>query len=216
MAPSSPCWGRAALIAWLPILASCTDEAVTPSAMVQDRGKALLVCRLAIWRKWSSGMEEVSALVQSTMEASTAEGSQAVSYEKAARLLAERQLAACSKEVTAADLQAHQASGLGDAAVERLLGGAAISGPLLTEEDHVLFEKALKGETTDAEAPSIMGVQVHEVPLALQVLYMTTIVAVVCYVVMLVVRQLTARDKAQAEKIERSKREKEAREAKKR
>eukprot|EP00439_Symbiodinium_sp_Y106_P041115 s1900_g5.t1 len=59
--------------------------------------------------------------------------------------------------------------------------------------DRELYDKALAGEASNSEAPSIMGV--HRVPLALQLLYMVGVVAAVSYVVFLVVRQLTARDK---------------------
>ncbi|CAJ1429511.1 unnamed protein product [Effrenium voratum] len=96
----------------------------------EARSKTLLLCKAAVWRKWSSGLEEVSVLVNSTMEA---DSSSQLSYEQAARLLAERQLAACTREATAADLEAHGQGGLSDAAVERLLADA-LQGPGLEDK----------------------------------------------------------------------------------
>ncbi|CAK9001997.1 Uncharacterized protein SCF082_LOCUS7143 [Durusdinium trenchii] len=95
-----------------------------------DRGKAFLLCKAALWRKWSErGPEEVSALVKSTMQ-----GREELSYEQTARMLAERQLAQCAREVTSADLEAHAAGRLSDAVVDRLV---AIEGsePTLSAED---------------------------------------------------------------------------------
>eukprot|EP00913_Durusdinium_trenchii_P013271 g12455.t1 len=97
-----------------------------------DRGKAFLLCKAALWRKWSErGPEEVSALVKSTMQ-----GREELSYEQTARMLAERQLAQCAREVTSADLEAHAAGRLSDAVVDRLV---AIEGsePTLSAEDRV-------------------------------------------------------------------------------
>mmetsp|Transcript_70025 Transcript_70025/g.167268 ORF Transcript_70025/g.167268 Transcript_70025/m.167268 type:complete len:200 (+) Transcript_70025:56-655(+) len=181
------------------VTALVAEAEAEPDPAPPERGQALLVCRTALWRRWSSGMEEVQAMVNSSLQ-------DPKSYEKAARQLAEKQMAACSREATAADVHALRSGGLGDAAVERLL--AASLGPDLSAEDRELYDKALAGEASNSEAPSIMGVQVHRVPLALQLLYMVGVVAAVSYVVFLVVRQLTARDKAKAEKAEEKKREK--------
>ncbi|CAE8720941.1 unnamed protein product, partial [Polarella glacialis] len=124
----------------LPRLAMALEETEAPSAPAPlsdaDRGLALLACRSAILRKWSSGFEEIGALVNSTLDAASAADGKSeagMDYNKAARVLAERQMAACSREVTAADVQAHKAGGLSEAAVERLLGGTAL-GFQLTEE----------------------------------------------------------------------------------
>ncbi|CAK9066174.1 unnamed protein product [Durusdinium trenchii] len=166
-----------------------------------DRGKAFLLCKAALWRKWSErGPEEVSALVKSTMQ-----GREELSYEQTARMLAERQLAQCAREVTSADLEAHAAGRLSDAVVDRLV---AIEGsePTLSAEDREQFEAAGSGSS---EGPSILGVQVHRIPVGLQLLYMILVVVAVSYVVFMVVRQLTARDKAKAVKAEEKKKEKE-------
>ncbi|CAE8610627.1 unnamed protein product [Polarella glacialis] len=191
------------------------EETEAPSAPAPlsdaDRGLALLACRSAILRKWSSGFEEIGALVNSTLDAASAADGKSeagMDYNKAARVLAERQMAACSREVTAADVQAHKAGGLSEAAVERLLGGTAL-GFQLTEEDQKAYDKAFSEEIVSSEAPSIMGVQVHRVPLWLQILYMVAVIAAISYVVLLVVRQLTQRDKEKAERAEKARKEKE-------
>ena len=182
-------------------MASEVDETVNPL----DRRKALMLCKAALWRKWSErGPDEVSSLVNDTIQAS---GSQ-LSYEKAARQLAERQMAQCSHEVTQADLDAHDTgSRLSDGVVDRLLS-AGLQSPEMSLEERELFEQA--EEVSFGEAPSILGVQVHRVPVGLQLLYMILVVVAVSYVVLLVVRQLTARDKAKAVKAEEKKKEKEA------
>lgn len=163
-----------------------------------------MLCKVALWRKWSErDPDEVSSLVNSTMQASGSE----LTYEKAARHLAEKQLALCSREVTKADLDAHDSgSRLSDAVVDRLLSRE--EGPELSPEERELFEHADKGGFS--EAPSILGVQVHRVPVGLQLLYMILVVVAVSYVILLVVRQLTARDKAKERKAEEKKKEKEA------
>ncbi|CAK0860268.1 unnamed protein product [Prorocentrum cordatum] len=165
-----------------------------------DRPKALLACKHAIWRKWSQGWEEIQDLVNATIEAtkanSTAEPT--VNYTEATRLLAERQLAFCAHEITAADLEADKGSGLSDMATERLLGGPAFE-VAMSDADRLAFDEAFAGEIAETEAPSIMGVQVHRVPWWLQILYMIGVVVLLSYVVMLAVGQLTQRDKVQEE-----------------
>eukprot|EP00439_Symbiodinium_sp_Y106_P050675 s1900_g6.t1 len=79
-------------------------------------------------------MEEVQAMVNSSLQ-------DPKSYEKAARQLAEKQMAACSREATAADVHALRSGGLGDAAVERLL--AAALGPDLSAEDPSFSDQAV-------------------------------------------------------------------------
>merc|ERR1712039_53605 len=121
-----------------------------------------------------------------------------LNYTTATRLLAERQLKSCSQEITTADLAADQGAGLSDAAVERLLGGTAFEFKL-TEVDLLEYDKAIKEEVSlRREAPSILGVQVHNVPWWLQILYMVGVLAALIYVVMLAVNKLMARDKEKA------------------
>jgi len=172
-----------------------------------DKQRAMLACKHAIWKKWSSGLEDVGVLINETMDASRPNGTDSeatLNYTQAARLLAERQLASCSTEVTAADLEADKGGGLSDAAVERLLGGAA-AGFNLTEQDRDLLDQAIKGEIVNSEAPAILGVQVHSIPVWLQICYMLGVIAAVSYVVLLVVRSLTSRDKGKAEKAKKEK-----------
>merc|ERR1712083_1292076 len=114
-----------------------------------------------------------------------------LNYTTATRLLAERQLASCAREITTADLKADMAAGLSDAAVERLLGGTATSFNL-SAQDQEDYDKAIRGDTVRKESPSILGVQVHNIPLWLQLVYMIAVVAAISYVVMLAVRKLMA------------------------
>mmetsp|Transcript_90889 Transcript_90889/g.266107 ORF Transcript_90889/g.266107 Transcript_90889/m.266107 type:complete len:228 (-) Transcript_90889:164-847(-) len=179
--------------------AEADDEQPAPVPEA-ERSRAMLVCKHAIWKKWSGGLEEIGALVNQTLEDAKLMGNVselALNYTEATRELAFRQLASCSREVTAADLEADKAGSLSEAAVDRLLGGPA-TGFNLTDEDRELFDKALRIEIVNAEAPSILGIQVHRVPWWLQILYMVGVVAAVSWVVLLVVQRLTAREKEKA------------------
>uniref|UniRef100_A0A7S1RH42 Uncharacterized protein n=1 Tax=Alexandrium catenella TaxID=2925 RepID=A0A7S1RH42_ALECA len=203
---------------WAAIAVACTSGTVSRVAAAEDpagadpddkppapvpeseRARAMLVCKNAIWKKWSGGLEEIGALVNQSREDLASMGNaseQPMNYSEAARALALRQLASCSREVTAVDLEATKAGSLSDSAVDRLLGGPAL-GFSLTDEDKELFDKALRSEIVNAEAPSILGIQVHRVPWWLQILYMVGVVALVSYVVFFVVQRLTARDKEKA------------------
>jgi len=186
-----------------------TDEWPPMPARKEDRARAMLACRRALWKKWSGGPEEIGALVNQTLEDSRTESNNftpTLNYTEASQLLAERQLAACSREVTMADLEADKGGSLSEAAVDRLIGGLA-SGFNLTEEDRELFEKASRSEHVNSEAPSIVGIQVHRVPWWLQILYIVGVVAATCYFVMFVARSLTAREK---EKVRQKEEKKEA------
>lgn len=164
----------------------------------KDRGRAVLACKYAMWKKWSNGMEEIGALVNTTMDASrpadNIDGEPTMNYSEATRTLAYRQLASCIREITAADLDAHKSNTLSDSAAERLLGGPAL-GSNLSAEDRKAYDQALKGERVDGVAPSIMGVQVHRVPWWMQILYMLLVVAALCWVIKIAVERLTSRER---------------------
>mmetsp|Transcript_98832 Transcript_98832/g.313712 ORF Transcript_98832/g.313712 Transcript_98832/m.313712 type:complete len:225 (+) Transcript_98832:86-760(+) len=203
-----PGWAGLALTCGAALVAAAAEEPAAggddekPPAPVSeaDRGRAMLLCKHAIWKKWSGGLEEIGALVNQSREDVESSGNSsqtALNYTEATRALALRQLASCSREVTAADLEADKAGTLSEAAADRLLGGPALGFSLLDEERE-LYDKAFRSEIVNAEAPSILGIQVHRVPWWLQILYMVGVVAAVSYVVLLVVQRLTAREKEKA------------------
>merc|ERR1712187_673360 len=102
--------------------------------------------------------------------------------------------------MTTADLASDKGGGLSDAAVDRLLGGPATSFNLTTE-DFNDYDNAIKNEVSiKKDAPSILGVQVDRVPWWLQIVYMVGVVVAMCYVVMLAVNKLMARDKEKEER----------------
>merc|ERR1712176_1096054 len=92
-----------------------------------------------------------------------------MNYSEATRMLAIAQLASCARSVTLADIAAASSGELSDSAAERLLGGPAL-GFNLSEEEKELFESAVKNQQTDADAPQLLGIQVHNVPVWLQIL----------------------------------------------
>eukprot|EP00747_Dinoflagellata_sp_TGD_P185997 gnl/TRDRNA2_/TRDRNA2_42805_c0_seq1.p1 gnl/TRDRNA2_/TRDRNA2_42805_c0~~gnl/TRDRNA2_/TRDRNA2_42805_c0_seq1.p1 ORF type:complete len:161 (+),score=46.45 gnl/TRDRNA2_/TRDRNA2_42805_c0_seq1:2-484(+) len=146
-------------------------------------------------------MDPVGALVNSTIEESRPDpdAEPTMNYTEAARVLAERQLASCYRTVNAADVEADNGpGGLSDDAADRLLGGLAV-GYNITDEEWDVINKALSAETTASEAPQILGIQVHSVPLFLQILYILGVGAAVCFVVRLVVQQLTKREREKEE-----------------
>eukprot|EP00929_Paragymnodinium_shiwhaense_P010361 TRINITY_DN114984_c0_g1_i1.p1 TRINITY_DN114984_c0_g1~~TRINITY_DN114984_c0_g1_i1.p1 ORF type:complete len:237 (-),score=52.59 TRINITY_DN114984_c0_g1_i1:104-760(-) len=190
------------------------EEAPAVPISDTDRPTALIACKNALWRKWSAGMEEIEGFVNATLDASRVnekgekdiDGQPSLNYTAATRLLAERQLAACSREITAADLEVEKASGqLSEAAIERLLGGPALAYDLGGDEREA-YDRALKGQRVDSDAPSIMGIQVHKVPLPLQLLYMVGVVGALVYVMMFAVRKLTEGKKDDAKDDKRKKR----------
>mmetsp|Transcript_2035 Transcript_2035/g.5144 ORF Transcript_2035/g.5144 Transcript_2035/m.5144 type:complete len:225 (-) Transcript_2035:40-714(-) len=170
----------------------------------EDRPKALLVCKHAIWKKWSGGMEDISILVNATIASSRPNGEDsapALNYAEAARLLAERQLATCIREVTAADIEVDKAGSLSDTAVDRMLGGPApAEGLRLDAAEKDQFDQAFRSEVVNSDAPSIMGVQVHQVPRWLQMAYLVGVILAMCGVLYVVVQRLTARDREKHEK----------------
>jgi len=193
-------------------LAAAAEEASEAAEQLvplkkEDRPRALIACKHAIWKKWSGGLEEIGSLVNATVEASRRAPNEepALNYSQATRVLAERQLASCSREITAADLEVDKSGSLSDAAVDRLLGGPAADNTGLSTEEKELFDKAFRGEIANTDAPSIMGVQVHKVPVWLQVLYMVGVIAAVSCLVMFIVQRLTARDKEKQEKQQQKK-----------
>jgi hypothetical protein len=179
----------------------------------QDRAKMMIACRTAIWKKWSSNMQEVGELVNMTLAQNVTVGEDGnetttMNYSEATRILAVAQLASCARSVTLADIAAATSGELSDAAAERLLGGPAL-GLELTEEEKQAFDNAVKNHQTDSDAPQMFGVQVHNVPLFLQIFYMVAVVGAMFFVVLKVQGMLTSREKEKAETQEKKKMEKE-------
>jgi len=145
----------------------------------------------------------IGVLVNQTMEATrpkdNATAEPRLNYENATRLLAERLLTACGREVTLADMEADRAGTLSEAALERLLAGAMSPEvnenenpmPPITEAETESWDQAMRGEIANDEAPAILGIQVHKIPLWAQCGYLVLVFAAACYVVMLVVNKLT-------------------------
>mmetsp|Transcript_19054 Transcript_19054/g.53342 ORF Transcript_19054/g.53342 Transcript_19054/m.53342 type:complete len:209 (-) Transcript_19054:166-792(-) len=154
----------------------------------EDRPQALLVCKHAIWKKWSGGMEDISILVNATIASSRPKGEDSA-------------LALNYAEVTAADIEVDKAGSLSDTAVDRLLGGPApAEGLRLDAAEKDQFDQAFRSEVVNSDAPSIMGVQVHQVPRWLQMAYLVGVILAMCGVLYVVVQRLTARDREKHEK----------------
>merc|ERR1712146_468451 len=77
---------------------------------------------------------------------------------------------------------------LKDADAARLLTEA--EGEKFTLDDEEFLQKGLAGEMFEGDAPSIMGVQVHKVPFAVQLLYIVGVGAAVCFMVSKLVKSL--------------------------
>jgi hypothetical protein len=183
------------------------SEAVEPqkSMTPTERAKAMVVCKHAIWKKWSSGasaMEDIGELVNATIAHSAGidgDAATKLNYSEATRVLAVAQLANCVRTVTLADVETDSAGSLSETAVERILGGSAV-GLNMTEEEMEFMDDAFKTQQSNSEAPQLLGVQVHNIPLPLQILYMVGVVGALCYVIMKAVGSLSAGDKARGEK----------------
>lgn len=176
----------------------------------EDYGRLMLACRHAVWKKWSANVEDVGTLVNMTIDLSRPSGPESeptLNYTEATRVLAERMLATCTREVTMADADALRGpGGLSETAVERLLNGAtepAVLETNLTTQERETWDKALKGELVNDEAPAIMGVKVHNIPVWLQCFYLIAVFAAASYVVMLAVNKLTSHDREKEEERER-------------
>jgi len=190
----------------------------------EDYGRLMMACKQAVVKKWSAGVDEVGVLVNMTMDLSRPNGSDSESeptlnYTEATRVLAERMLTACTREVTMADAEAvREPGGLTETAVDRLLNGATEPSALetnMTEKERDTWEKALKGELVNDEAPAILGIKVHRVPVWLQCLYLIGVVVAVAYLVSIVVKKLTSHDREKEEERERKREAKDAKELKK-
>lgn len=174
------------------------EEAPAPPVTPEERGRQLVACKHAILKKWASDTEEIGLLVNETIDKSRPDpdAEPSLNYTEATRVLALRQLASCSRGVRPTDIEADRGGGLGDGAVERLLGGAAVDFNL-TEDESDLYDKAFKGELVNDEAPAILGMQVHKLPLFMQIFYLVGVIALVSWVVLMVVKMLTGDKKAE-------------------
>merc|ERR1719336_909021 len=67
-----------------------TDERLPMPAQEEDRARAMLACRRALWKKWSGGPEEIGALVNQTLEDTRTESNNftpTMNYTEASRYL---------------------------------------------------------------------------------------------------------------------------------
>merc|ERR1719506_3668471 len=191
-------------LAWVALLAcgimnAFADEEAPPTdddgdveiqpqqnATPAERAKMMVTCKHAIWKKWSSSMEEVGDAVNATIASSFDEHNESKpqhNYSEATRILATAQLANCARAVTLADVEADEKGSLSETAVERLLGGSAL-GFNLTEQEYDTMDAAFKNQQVNSEAPALLGIQVHRVPWWLQILYMIGVVAALFWVIM--------------------------------
>jgi len=201
----------AVVLAW-GVLHACGEDADDAEALepqksmtAAERAKAMVVCKHAIWKKWSSGasaMEDIGELVNATIAHSAGidgNSPNKLNYSEATRVLAVAQLANCVRTVTLADVETDTAGSLSETAVERILGGSAV-GLNMTEEELEFMDDAFKTQQSNTEAPALLGIQVHSIPLPLQIIYMVGVVGALCYVIMKAVGMLSATDKARGEK----------------
>jgi len=181
------------LIQW----AKAEEEQLTEA----EQGLRMLTCSSVMRKRWSSDIEGIQQLVNETMEEfkpPIPEGHDmdlpipgSLNFTEAAKILAKRQLAACLGNIhTNHTVKSKQPGGLDEEEIDEILSGAN-STANLTEENSVLYDKALKGELVNDEAPALLGLQVHKIPRSLQILYMLLVLGALIFVVMKAVNRLT-------------------------
>merc|ERR1719379_1846479 len=175
-------------------------EEEKPKLSDSETGLRMLTCSSAMRKRWSSDIEGIQQLVNETMEElmpPIPEGHDmdlpvpgALNFSEAAKVLAKRQLSACVDNINANHTtKSREPGGLNDEEIDEILTGAN-STANLTEETSTLYNKALKGELVNDEAPALLGLQVHKVPKALQILYMLAVLGALIFIIMKAVNRL--------------------------
>lgn len=170
------------------------DKAVLAPAG-RARGKALVACTQVVKKRWSQTVDELQEQVQKMIQVNIT-----LNTTTAGRKLAEIQLASCIENIREDDVGEVNANTLNITRVKEILGDEKA---VFSEDDMDYLTKAMRGEMYEGDAPSIMGVAVHNVPLPLQLMYIVIVGACIVWLVAKLVTKLTHKEVAQQSRKEK-------------